>query len=113
MRVFSLAAAWFLLAHVYLQCVVCPLPAPSGDYVIVSYEMGDSKRATEAADAEGKAADARSNFTVRSVLYKDQVKHLKSAGLWPFAVEEVKEAPYDPFAGIDDGSEEEEEEEEG
>lgn len=44
-------------------------------------------------------------FTIKHVLYKEQIKHLKTRGLWPFAEEDTKTAAvYDPLAGIDDES---------
>lgn len=57
------------------------------------------------------------SYTVSHVLYKEQIKHLKARGLWPFPdTEAAAAAVYDPFAGIDDersDEEEVEEEEEG
>ena len=47
-----------------------------------------------------------SQFIVRAVLYKDQIRHLKTAGLWPFADDVTKTTlhAYDPYAGIDDSA---------
>jgi len=73
-----------------------------GDFLIVS---GTSHDFLTAAGEKGKV-----KFMVEHILYKEQVKHLKEAGLWPaaFADAVVVEGPGE--GGKEEGVEEEEEE---
>lgn len=72
-----------------------------GDFLIVS---GTSHDFLTAAGEKGKV-----KFMVEHILYKEQVKHLKEAGLWPaaFADAVVVEGPVE--GGKEEGVEEEKE----
>eukprot|EP00013_Stygamoeba_regulata_P000441 CAMPEP_0177629662 /NCGR_PEP_ID=MMETSP0447-20121125/789_1 /TAXON_ID=0 /ORGANISM="Stygamoeba regulata, Strain BSH-02190019" /LENGTH=151 /DNA_ID=CAMNT_0019131001 /DNA_START=18 /DNA_END=470 /DNA_ORIENTATION=- len=88
-----------------------------GDYVLVRPVHGDDNR------------NSKVLAVIEHVLYKEQIKHIKSAGLWPAEFDDVKQAektkPDDSYLPDDDlfvnnnrancylqDSEEEEEEEE-
>jgi hypothetical protein len=49
----------------------------AGDYVIVSKSAG-------ADPVDGDVGGDRRMYSVQHVLYKEQIRHLKSAGKWPF-----------------------------
>lgn len=79
----------------------------AGDFVIAAFEPPVELEVAVRSSAVPAATEAgASQFIVRAVLYKDQIRHLKTAGMWPFADDVTKSAlhAYDPYAGIDDSA---------